>query len=143
MWYKLYLLTGIILFAVSLYQFKQSFDFIGRSERTVGTVISLEDNDGAYSPVFAVKTKENGQIIYHHAAASNPAAWDIGEEAIFLYDPGNPHSATMMRYFWLFNWAIVFLAVAVPLIIVGAGYFFLSPLIRLPEAATITKKRII
>ncbi|NLR59374.1 DUF3592 domain-containing protein [Chitinophaga polysaccharea] len=143
MWYKLYLLAGIILLTVSLYKFKQSIDFIRRSERAVGTVISLEDIDGAYSPVFAVKTKENDQIIYHHAAASNPAAWDIGEEATFLYDPGNPGSATMMSYFWLFNWAILFLAIAIPLVIVGAGYFLLSPLIRLPEAATIVKRRII
>ncbi|NLR81035.1 DUF3592 domain-containing protein [Chitinophaga eiseniae] len=140
MWYKLYLLTGVVLLAVSLYKFKQSIDFIRRSERTVGTVISMEDIDGAYSPVFAVKTKENGQIIYHHAAASHPPAWDIGEEATFLYDPGSPHSATMMSYFWLFNWAILFLAVAIPLIIVGAGYYLLRPLIKLPEGTVIAKK---
>lgn len=135
MWYKLYLLTGLILLATSIYKLKQSIDFIGRSERTIGTVISMEENDGAYSPVFAVKTKENGEVIYHHAAASHPPAWDIGEEATFLYDPGNPQSAAMMSYFWLFNWAILFLAVAIPLIIVGTDYYLLRPLLRLPETA--------
>lgn len=140
MWYKLYLLTGFILLTASLYKLKQSIDFVGRSERTIGIVTSLEDIDGAYSPVFTVKTKEHGQIIYHHAAASHPATWDIGEEAVFLYDPANPHSATMMSYFWLFNWAILFLAVAIPLIIVGAGYYLLGPLIRLPEGTTIAGK---
>lgn len=140
MWYKLYLLTGLILLATSIYKLKQSIDFIGRSERTIGTVISMEENDGAYSPVFAVKTKEHGEVIYHHAAASHPPAWDIGEEATFLYDPGNPQSATMMSYFWLFNWAILFLAVAVPLIIIGAGYYLLRPLIALPGGAVVAKK---
>jgi Protein of unknown function (DUF3592) len=131
MLYKLCLLTGLILLVVSLYKLKQSIDFIRRSERAIGTVTSLEESDGAYSPVFAVKTKENGQIIYHHAAASNPADWVIGEEAVFLYDPENPRSARMMSYFWLFDWAIVLMALAIPLMIAGGGYYLLNPLIRL------------
>ncbi|MBC9909728.1 DUF3592 domain-containing protein [Chitinophaga varians] len=126
--YKLYLLTGLILFAFSLYKLKQSVDFIQGSERAVGTVTSLEESDGAYSPVFSVKTKENDEIIYHHPSASNPAGWAVGEEAIFLYDPKNPHSATMMSYFWLFSWAIVAMAAAIPLMIVGAAYYWLYPL---------------
>lgn len=133
MLYKLYLLAGFILLAVSLYKLKQSFDFISKSERAIGTVTSMEEIDDAYSPVFTVKTKENGEIIYHHAAASKPASWDIGEEAIFLYNPENPDSATLMSYFWLFNWTIVFMGSAIPLIIVGAGYYFLKPLISWPD----------
>lgn len=133
MLYKLYLLAGLILFIVSLYKLKQSIDFISISERAIGTVTSLEEIDGAYSPVFTVKTKENGQIIYHHASASNPAGWDVGEEAIFLYNPQNPRSATLMSYFWLFSWVICFMVIAIPLIIVGGGYYFLHPLVRWPD----------
>lgn len=129
----LYLLTGLILFAVSLYQLKQSVAFISRSERAIGTVTSLEDVDGAYAPVFEVKTRENGHIIYHHASASKPSSWAVGEEAIFLYDPANPSSATMMSYFWLFSWAIVLMAIAIPLIIVGAGYYLLRPFTKVPD----------
>lgn len=133
MLYKLYLLAGLILLVVSLYKLKQSVDFISRSERAIGIVTSLEEIDGAYSPVFTVKTKENGQIIYHHSSASKPAGWDVGEEAIFLYSPGDPRSATMMSYFWLFSWAIVFIAIAIPLIIVGGGYYLLNPLTTGPD----------
>jgi hypothetical protein len=133
MLYKFYLLAGLILLAASLYKLKESVDFISGSERAIGTVTSLEEDDGTYSPVFTVKTKENDQIIYHHAAASKPASWDVGEEAIFLYRPENPHSATMMSYFWLFSWAIVLMAIAIPLIIVGGGYYFLHPLTRWPD----------
>jgi len=133
MLYKLFLFTGLILLVVALYKLKQSINFISRSERAIGSVISFEDIDDAYSPVFAIKTKDNREIIYYHAAATNPPSWSIGEEAIFLYDPGNPHSARMMSYFWIFNWTILFLSVAIPLIIIGAGYYFLNPLIRLPD----------
>ncbi|RBL89889.1 DUF3592 domain-containing protein [Chitinophaga flava] len=133
MGYKLSLLTGLILLAVSLYKLKQSIDFIGRSERAMGIVISLEeDGDGAYSPVFVVKTKED-EIIYHHSVANSPATWHIGEEAIFLYDPGNPGSVTMMGYFWLFNWTIFSIAIAIPLIIFGLSYYLINPLMRLQD----------
>ncbi|HEY9259928.1 DUF3592 domain-containing protein [Chitinophaga sp.] len=132
MLYKLYLLAGLILLAVSLYQLKQSVDFISGSKRVIGTVTSLEEIDGAYSPVFTVTTKENGEIIYHHASASSPAGWSVGEEAIFLYNPENPGSVRLMSYFWLFSWAIFFMGIAIPLIIMGGGYYFLNPLTRWP-----------
>ena len=125
--YKLLLLTGFILLSLSVYKLKQSVDFINKSEQTTGTVTFLEESDGAYSPVFAVKTKDNGEIIYHHPAATNPASWAVGEEATFLYDPEAPHSATMIGYFWLFSWAIVFMAIAIPLLIIGGGYLLLNP----------------
>lgn len=128
MWYKLYLLTGLLLLAASLYKLKQSVDFIGRSERALGTVTSLDESDGAYAPVFAIMTKENEMLIYHHAAYSSPSSWDVGEKATFLYDPANLRSVRMMDYFWLFNWAIVLMAIAIPLIMAGAGYLLLSPL---------------
>lgn len=133
MWYKLYLLTGFIFLAVSLYKLKQSIDFIRKGERVIGTVTSLQENDGAYSPLFTIKTEKDGEIIYDHPSATSPSAWDIGEEAVFLYEPGNPRSATMVGYFWLFSWAIAFMVVAIPLIIVGAGYYLLRPLTRLPQ----------
>lgn len=131
MQYKISLLTGLILLTASLYKLNRSIDFIGRSEQATGIVISLEDDgDGAYSPVFVVKMKEN-EVIYNHPVANGPPTWDIGEEAIFLYDPGDPDSVTMKDYFLLFSWAIVFMAIAIPLIIVGLGYYLFSPLMRL------------
>lgn len=133
MLYKLYLLTGIILLAVSLYILKQSLDFISRSERAIGAVTALQESDRAYSPVFTVKTKENGNITYHHAAASSPSDWAVGEEAVFLYDPANPGTVRMMSYFWLFSWTIVLIGLAIPLIIAGSGYLLLSSLLRTPD----------
>ncbi|MBC9932723.1 DUF3592 domain-containing protein [Chitinophaga qingshengii] len=128
MWYKLYLLTGLLLVAVSLYKLRQSVEFIGSSERAQGTVVSLDESDGAYAPVFSIMTNENVELIYHHAAYSSPSSWDVGEKATFLYDPANLDSVRMMGYFWLFNWAIILMAIAIPLIITGAGYLLLSPL---------------
>lgn len=129
MWYKLYLLTGILLLAASLYKLRQSIDFIGKSKLASGIVTSLDESDGTYAPVFTIMTKEHGELIYHHAAYTGPSAWDVGEEATFLYDPADLRSVTMMEYFLLFSWAINLMAVAIPLIITGAGYLLFSRLI--------------
>ncbi|SHL36285.1 hypothetical protein SAMN05444266_10378 [Chitinophaga jiangningensis] len=135
MWYKLYLLTGLILLGVSIYVLKQSIDFIRSSERVTGTVISLEVSDGAYSPVFSITTPGGDEIIYHHAAASNPSSWEVGETATFLNDPHHRSSPRMMRYFWIFNWSLVCLGLAIPLIIIGGGYFVL-PTASTPHLST-------
>lgn len=128
MWHKLYLLTGLLLLAASLYKLKQSVDFIGRSEHARGTVTSLDESDGAYAPVFSIMTKENAELIYHHPAYTSPSSWDVGDTATFLYDPANLRSVTMVGYFWLFNWTLVLLGIAIPLIITGAGYLLFRPL---------------
>lgn len=130
---KLCLLTGILLMAASLYKLNQSLDFIRNSERATGTVTSLEMNDGAYSPVFTVRTKDGTALIYHHAASTKPASWQVGEEAVFLYDPAEPGSLRLMRYFWIFNWSIILMALAVPFIIGSVGYYWLHPLTTLPK----------
>jgi len=131
MLYKLLLLTGLILFSISIYHLKESIAFIDRGERALGTVTLLdEDDEGSYTPVFTIKTNEGMEVFYRHPASTNPPSWHVGDQATFIYDPINPRSAKLMGYFWLFNWAIVFMAMAVPLIIIGVGHLVLNPAIR-------------
>ncbi|RAJ77359.1 uncharacterized protein DUF3592 [Chitinophaga dinghuensis] len=130
--YTIYLLTGLTLLAISIYNWKQAFAFIARSERAIGVVTSLHKDDDSYWPVFSIRTKEGDEIIYQHPYGSSPASWRVGEEATFLYDPQAPESPRMVGYFTLFNWAIVFMGLAIPLIVSAIGYFILAPLTRIP-----------
>ncbi|MGX5820184.1 hypothetical protein ACWKWU_18450 [Chitinophaga lutea] len=125
--YRIFLLTGIVLLFVAGFLLKRTLDFIDGSQRAVGAVVSYDEVDGAYEPVFSVNTPDHGNVTYHHPAASKPAAWDIGEEAVFLYEPSDPSSLRMFGYFWLFNWSLVLTGIAVPLIVIGAGYYILRP----------------
>ncbi len=136
MQYKLLLLAGLILLAFSIYKLRQSLNFIAGGRHVIGRVIALEDVDGAYAPVFAVKADSHREIIYHHASATGPASWEIGEEAIFLYSPAFD-DVRMLRYFWLFNWTIVSIAVAVPMLIIGGGYLVLRRLLNRPVEAPV------
>jgi hypothetical protein len=129
--FRVFLVAGIILIGISLYLTKRSIDFIHIAERAVGTVDHLEEDDeGHYSPVFQIQP-EHGQVFqYELPMGSKPSDWEVGEKALFLYDPANPSTVTKMGYFWLFSWSIVSMAIGIPLLITGAGYFFLDPLMK-------------
>ena len=120
--YLILLITGFILLACSLYKLKIRMDFVEKSELAVGTVSKMVEDDGAYYPVFTV----NG-VTYHHHSGSNPASWKVGDRAEFLYDPAQPSVVIRNAYFDLFGWSIFYIVVAIPLIIIGGGYYLLNP----------------
>jgi hypothetical protein len=133
--YSILLASGVILLAISLFKFGESLAFIRKSERAIGTVIELEereDGEGnrSYKPIFKFKTSANQEITCLSPVSSSPPAWKIGEEAIIAYNPANPSQAKVLTYFGAFLWTIVFMAIAMPLIVVGGGYFVAQILLK-------------
>lgn len=130
MWYRVILITGITALAVSLLLLKRSICFVHRSEQAVGFVTRFDTITGGdvgttYVPVFSIRTNDGSQVQYLHHSSSKPPAWDIGEEAIFLYDPEEPSSIRMYSYFGVFSWSIVLMTLAILLITFGSGYLLL------------------
>ncbi|MEO5890398.1 MAG: DUF3592 domain-containing protein [Ferruginibacter sp.] len=127
MFYSISLTVGIILLALSLIIFKKSLAFIKQSDRAIGTVIELErisDTDGVtFKPIFKFKTSTNQEIIYRHISSSSPSNWDVGEQATIAYDPNIPTKARLLTYFGTFSWTIVLMAISMPLIVIGGGYY--------------------
>jgi hypothetical protein len=83
-----------------------------------------DGTDGeTYKPIFKFKTSTNQEVIYRHISSSSPANWYVGEEATIAYDPTNPTTARLLTYFGAFSWAIVLMAISMPLIVVGGGYY--------------------
>jgi len=136
--YLLFLITGLVLLAVSLHNLKADIDFARKARRAIGIVTSMvkDEEDDVYAPVFTVDTKQNGKVTYRHNG-SNPPSWEIGNSAIFLYDPAEPSNIRMMDYVNLFGWSVFFMVVAIPLTIIGAGYYILNPQRHFPKDAAI------
>lgn len=134
MFYTISLTIGIALLVISLFIFKESLAFIKKSDRTIGTVIELEKIDGTdgitYKPIFKFKTNTNQEIIYRHNASSSPASWYVGEEATIAYDPTNPNLARLLTYFGAFSWTIILMAISMPLIVIGGGYFLTQTFLK-------------
>jgi hypothetical protein len=125
------LIAGCILLAVSLYKLKDTLEFLEKSDRAPGVVTRLEELSGgdtgtSYSPVFKIKTKDNQEFTYFHTSSTNPPSWDIGEQAMFVYDPRDPNSARMLTYFGVFSWTIVFMGFGVFLMTMAIGQYLLE-----------------
>ena len=83
-------------------------------ERTTGNVVRLEESNSSeggccvYSPV--VEFTAGGQThSFESGNASDPPAYDVGEEVSVLYDPANPETAQIDSFFerWLFPIIII------------------------------------
>ncbi|MCG2613476.1 DUF3592 domain-containing protein [Terrimonas sp. NA20] len=127
MWYTVTLVAGILLLISSLFALRESLEFLRNSERAVATVIDLEhikgsDGDITFKPVFKFITNSDQEMIYRHHSSSKPAAWQFGEQATIAYNAAKPSEARLMTYFGVFNWAIILMSVAMPMIVIGGGY---------------------
>lgn len=132
--YKILVAAGVILFLLAVYFFNKSVRFIKTGERATATVIELVKSTGgkstSYKPVFKFKTALNQEVIYRHNVSTSPPAWKIGEEAVIVYDSNNPQKAKLLTYFGSFGLSVILLALAMPLIVIGGGYFFSQSYLR-------------
>ncbi|QNK64557.1 DUF3592 domain-containing protein [Pedobacter sp. PAMC26386] len=130
MTYLICLIAGILLLVVSIIKLKQVFAFVKNSERAIGRVTKLEeisDIEGTtYLPVFEFKTRSHQEFTYRHHTSTSPSNWAIGEERTFLYDPTKPEEARLFAYSGIFYFNVLLIAIAMVLIVVGAGYFLLQ-----------------
>lgn len=127
MWYTITLATGIVLLLISLHFLKESLSFLRTSNRATATVIELEtvkDSDGdTYRAIFRYYTNSGQEFIYRQGSSSSPAIWDVGEEATIAYDPNDPYKARLVTFFSMFGATAVLMAIALPCIVFGLGYF--------------------
>jgi hypothetical protein len=131
MYYTISLVLGIILLALSLVLFKDSVDFIKKSPKSIATVIGFEEVkkpniftfNSSYKTIYKFEIYPKQEIIYiDNVAASSPNR-AIGEKAVIVYNPANPNIARILTYWGLFRSEIILMALAMPLIVMGGGYF--------------------
>lgn len=127
MWqYYMIVLFGVLLLLAAGYSFRNTIEFLNRGEKTMATVTDLRtiESDGeVYSPIFTYQTMNGGIFTYELPEGTNPSAWEIGETEIVIYDPADPSNVRLYSYFRIFIWPLVFLSLALPLLVIGGGYF--------------------
>ena len=125
--YNIVLAIGCIILAISIFTLKRSLSFLKTSERAVAKVIEVErvsGNDGdTWKPVFKFKTSLNKEIIYRYPVSSSPPSWKLDDEATVAYDPNDPNEVKILTYFGSFGLSVVLMAIAMPLIVIGGGYY--------------------
>jgi len=134
MGYTFTLAIGILFLVFSLILFNRSVQFLQTGGRATATVIRLESTSGkknsSVRPIFSFTTITNQEITYVHSVSSYPPAWKIGEQATIVYDQNKPERVKLLTYFGAFGWAIMLMAFAMPMIVIGGGYHLLQPYFR-------------
>lgn len=135
MFYSISLFVGGLLAVISLYLLKQSFGFLKNTERAVATVIELERVSGSkgsstYRPVFKFKTFSNEEITFKSLGSSNPSPWNVGDETPVAYPADNPSKAKTLTYFGIFGWSIILMAIGLPLIVIGGGFYLAQQFLK-------------
>jgi len=112
---------------VDAIRFYESLSFLRTSSRATATVRELEtvkDSDGdTYRAIFRYYTASGQEFIYRQVSSSSPATWEVGEEATIAYDPNDPYKARLVTFFSMFGATTVLMAIAMPFIVFGLGYF--------------------
>ncbi|MFD2933854.1 DUF3592 domain-containing protein [Spirosoma flavum] len=128
MGYFITFLIGVLLLLGSLYSFSTSISFIKTGTRTMATVEELHRESGkkgksTYRPIFRFTTLTGKEIHYPYKVASSPPDWAVGEKATIVYKVDDPENPMLLTYFGAFGWAIIALAIAIVLLIIGGGYY--------------------
>ncbi|WP_249413656.1 DUF3592 domain-containing protein [Chryseobacterium indologenes] len=134
MWqYYLILGAGIVLFVAALLSFRNTLSFLKKAERSTATVTSLRvyDSDGeVFSPLFTFRTRNNIEYTYELPEGTNPSAWSVGETETVIYDPDDPSSVELYTYFRIFAWPLILISIALPLLVIGGGYFIAAQFLK-------------
>jgi len=127
MWqYYLILGLGVVFLLLAIFSFRNTMEFLQNGDKATATVIDLhkyESEGEVFAPVFTFRTKDNQVITYELAEGNYPPTWKIGETTTVVYDPADPSKVSLYSYFRVFIWTLVLLSIALPLLVIGGGYF--------------------
>ncbi|GAB3956311.1 hypothetical protein GCM10028805_45780 [Spirosoma harenae] len=128
MGYFITFLAGIILLLGSLYLINDSIQLIKTGNRTIAVVEELikenrKKGKYTYRPVFRFTTITGREIHHSYKVASSPPDWQVGEKATIVYRTDAPENPMILTYFGAFGWAVILLAIAAVLLILGGGNY--------------------
>ncbi|WP_374462326.1 DUF3592 domain-containing protein [Chryseobacterium sp.] len=127
MWqYYIILGAGIALFIFAFLSLRNTLTFLKKAEKATAAVTSLriDDSDGeVYMPLFTFRTRNNVEYTFELPEGTNPSAWSVGETETVIYDPDDPSSVSLYTYFRIFAWPLILISIALPLLVIGSGYF--------------------
>ena len=132
--YLILLSVGLLIFTIAIVLLMRTRNFL-KSAYTADAVVTelvlSDSNDGdTWAPIFHFTTNKGQEVNYRYGISSSPPGWKVGDHEKVLYDPYNPEDAKVITYFGLFAPTIILLAIAMPLLIIGGGYYVAMPYLR-------------
>ena len=106
LFFGIFLLVGLGLLGGSAYLTYDTRRSLSVGVRADGKVIDLyesrdSDGDSTYRPHVRFTTREGEIVEFTSSTGSNPAAFNVGEPVVVIYDPASPRSARIDSFFQL------------------------------------------
>ena len=119
------LLLSVVMFYFAFQQYNASKSLMAEGIKTKAKVIDLikksSDDGYTYKPVFEYTDKANNLVSFKSEVSSSPALYRIGDTVNIVYSIDN-EDRKVVSFWGLYRWAIFFLSLASPLLIIGGGY---------------------
>lgn len=118
--FAIFLLVGLGLLGGSIYLTFDTRRALAEGTRVEGEVIELlrsrdSDGDVTYRPHVRFTTLAGDTLEFTSTMGSNPAAFDVGERVVVIYNPASPRDARIDSFFQLWF---------APLLLGGMGIVF-------------------
>ncbi|NML40365.1 hypothetical protein HHL17_24420 [Chitinophaga sp. G-6-1-13] len=127
--YLILVVVGSLLLVGAVSALRGRLAFVKNGERSTGTVVQIvekKDEDGLYYyPVFDIPSRKHETITYTHTTGSSSPTWQIGDTAAFIFTPGKPDTLLVLKFWEIFWWPLILIAVAADLLMIGGGYFLM------------------
>ncbi len=123
---SLMLTIAIVAIYFAVYHYYKTQDLLRNGIVAKAKVVSLIEKrtrDGStYQPVFEFLNRETNEVLtYHHIASSSTPRYRVGETGYVVFSQ-DLKQKKLISFYGLFQWTIVLLIVASPLLILGGGY---------------------
>ena len=118
---------SIVLIYIAIKQYQKTKELLNNGIKTTATVVDMitvtGDKGNTYKPVFEYRDQSNTIQSFKTEVSSNPPAYKIGEKQEIIYSPEDTDLVKTVSYWGLYRWTVVLLSIAMPLLIIGGGYF--------------------
>jgi len=120
------LFLGLILLYYAYQNYTKTTNLISHGVKTTATVsnlIQVNSDDGyTYKAVFEFMDRNENSYQLTSTVSSNPPMYKVGERVKVVYNAKDPEEVKVVSFWGLYQWSVVLLCVACPLIIIGGGY---------------------
>jgi hypothetical protein len=124
--FGIFLLIGLGLLGGAAFLVIDTRSDIARADTAAGTVIDLigerdSDGDTIYYPRVRYVTRSGNSVEFTGSVGSSPAAFDVGEPVVVLYDPAQPEEGRIDSFFQLWFAALILGVIGLVFAAIGGG----------------------
>ena len=115
---------GVLLLLIAGLLYLGEASFLGRAERTTGTVVDLyrsihDEGGNSYCPVFQFTAGDGGVVSYRGNVCASPPRYKVGDRVALYYDQGNVKHVQIDNFWSKYVGVFVLGVIGAPFTLVG------------------------